>query len=90
LCRGTRSSNPSPSSGESAKFWFLSGGARATRLKEPGVRGPGQAAGSAETRRARQHHANCRYVSVGLYSSTAVQARRFATVVALVRQARSG
>ena len=29
IARGTGSSNPSPSTGESANFWFLSGGAPA-------------------------------------------------------------
>ena len=40
-----------------------------------GVRGPGQAARPAETRRARQHHATAGNVSVGHFSSTAVPAR---------------
>jgi len=70
----------------SRDFFFLYRKAGSCR----GVRGPARAARPAETRRARQHHATAGNVSVGPYSSTAMPARRFATLVALVRQARSG
>jgi Cobalamin-independent synthase, Catalytic domain len=87
--RGTGSSNPLPSSKQS-----VSRGISPSCIEKPAV-----AAGCAgpARRHGRQRRAGlvnitptAGNISVGPYSSTAVPARRFATVVALVRQARSG
>jgi len=55
-----------------------------------GVGGSGQAARPAETRRVVNITPIAGNVSVGPYSSTAVPARRFTTVVALVRPSEVG
>jgi len=89
LCRGTRSSNPSPSSRQS-----VSRGISPSCIEKSAV----AAACAAPARRhGRQRRAGlvnitpiAGNVSAGRYSSTAVPARRFATLVALVRTARSG
>jgi hypothetical protein len=82
FCTGTDGSNPLSSSRQSVSRWIS-----ASCIEKPAV-----AAGCAgpASRRGQQRRAGpvnitpaAGNVSVGLYSSTAVRARRFATVVAL-------
>ena len=86
---GTKSSNPLPSSRQSVS----------SGISPSGIEKPAVAAASAglARRHGRQRRAGlvnimptAGNISVGPYSSTAVSAMRFATVVAVVRQARSG
>jgi hypothetical protein len=88
-CRGTNSSNPSPSSRQS-----VSRGFSPSCVEKPAV---AAACAGSPRRRSRQRRARlviitptAGNISVGPYSSTAVPARRFVIVVALVYQVRSG
>jgi hypothetical protein len=86
---GTASSNPASSSRQS-----VSHGICPSCIEKPAVAaacaGPARRHGRQRRARLVNITPTAGNVSVGPYSSTAVPARRFATVVALVRQARSG
>ena len=89
ISRGTESSNPSPSSRQS-----VSRGISPSCVEKAAV---AAACAGPDRRHSRQRRARlvnitptAGNISVGRYSSTAVPGRRFATVLALVRQARSG